>query len=136
MPLMEWTENLYVEIPRIDQQHKRLVEMLNELHDAVQQKRAKDVIGGTLTDLLAYTETHFALEEEYFDKYGYFDAENHKASHQALTEEVRELLVRYKSTDGETLGVEVLEFLKDWLYRHILGADKKYAPFFKIKGFT
>jgi hemerythrin len=134
MPLMKWSENLHVGIPRVDEQHKRLVQMVNDLYDALQEHCTKEVIGFTLDELLAYTQNHFAMEEEYFDKFGYLDAAKHKDEHLALTEEVRGLISLYKLSEGDAVGVPLLEFLKKWLYNHILISDKKYAPFLKACG--
>ena len=84
MPLMEWNDKLSVGVAQFDNEHKKLVAMVNELFDAVQGGHGKEALGKILDGLIAYTKTHFANEERYFQQHGYADYAQHKAEHDAL----------------------------------------------------
>jgi hemerythrin-like metal-binding protein len=133
MPIIDWDSKLCVNIKIIDEQHKKLVDMVNALYDAMKEGKAKDILGNLLTELASYTDYHFKTEEELFKKYNYSEAAAHKLEHDKLRKEVIDLKAKFDA--GEMIiTVEVLYFLKDWLGKHILGSDKKYSPFLISKG--
>lgn len=134
MVLFVWDAAKYsVGIKEIDGQHKILVDMLNELYDAMQSGKSHDVLGGIILKLVNYTKTHFSTEEKYFDRFGYPDTFSHKKEHEKFTQKV--LAFKNDFDSGKTaLTVGITSFLKDWLSSHIQGIDKKYAPFLNSKG--
>lgn len=134
MPLMEWTEKMSVGVTQFDNEHKKLVAMVNELFDAVQGGRGKDALGKILDGLIAYTKTHFANEERFMQQHGYPDMAAHRAEHEALARQVAEVQQKYHSGATATLSMEVMNFLKNWLVKHIQGTDRKYTTFFNAKG--
>ncbi len=134
MPLMVWNDKLSVGITQFDEEHKQLVALVNELFDAVQAGRSKEALGGILDSLVAYTKSHFTHEEEHFARLGYPDRDAHKAEHDALASQVLEVQRKYHAGATATLSMEVMNFLKNWLIKHIQGTDKKYGPFLKEKG--
>jgi hemerythrin len=75
-------------VSEIDKQHKKLIDMINNLHEAMKEGKSKEVMGDILKSLLSYTETHFKLEEKYFDIYNYPAKENHKAKHKQFIDTV------------------------------------------------
>jgi hemerythrin len=123
---MVWDPSFSTTIPTFDDQHKKLFAMINELSEAMQHRRSKEAIGSVLARLIDYTATHFAAEEEFFRKTGYPEAEAHKRLHQDLVQKVVALQEKFHS--GETLLTqEVVEFLQDWLVKHIKGTDRRYG---------
>ncbi len=128
MAYMEWDSSLETGIPTIDQQHKRLVALVNELHDAMKSGKGRTIVGDTLKSLAGYTDYHFNTEERAFDSYGYPDAQAHKAQHSQLIRKVGELMIEYAK--GEmTITMDTLQFLTDWVKTHIRQQDKAYVPF-------
>ena len=134
MPLMNWTEKLSVGVAVIDDDHKKLVAMVNGLYDAMQAGRGKDTLGQILDDLVQYTKVHFAREEKFFAQTGYPGALLHKQEHDALTGQVVDVQHKYAAGASATLSLDVLHFLKDWLIQHIQGSDQKYRPHLNAKG--
>ena len=133
MPLMMWSNDYSVHIEIVDEQHRKIIELINRLHDAMKLGKGKDTLGKTLSELVDYTSYHFNEEEELFKVYGYPDYPPHKREHDALTRQVLNLKERFAS--GNTfLSNETLLFLKDWLNDHILGVDKKYSSFMTARG--
>lgn len=131
MPLMEWTEKLSVGVPRFDAEHRRLVDMVNDLFDAVQSGRGREALGNILDDLIIYTETHFTNEEAALRDCGFPDLEAHLEEHHLLTDQVRDIRRKYLSGPSATLSMEVMNFLKNWLIKHIQGSDRRYTSFMK-----
>lgn len=133
MAMVTWNDNLSVKVAEIDMQHKKLVAMINDLYDAMKIGKGKDAVGVILNGLLSYTTTHFQVEEKYFAKFGYPDAEDHKKEHAAFVQKIKEFKEGF-ATGKVTLTIEVMNFLSDWLFKHIKGTDKKYTKFFNEKG--
>jgi hemerythrin len=134
MALMEWNEKLSVGVTSVDAQHKKLVEMLNELYDAMQAKQSQEALGKVLDGLIAYTASHFKHEEALFAQTGYPAAAEHKKEHDDLTRQVLEVKKKYQEGATATLSMEVLNFLRKWLLSHIQGSDKRYGPHLNAKG--
>ena len=131
--LFPWSEKYRVGIGLVDGQHKQLVDIINQLHQAMASGKGKDVLCKTLEDLIKYTKSHFAAEEGVLQKHGYPDFPAHHAEHERLTGIVVDFHQKLMSNQIG-LSVNVMDFLRDWLGNHILGVDKKYAPFLKTQG--
>jgi hemerythrin len=129
MALMEWNDKLSVGVEMMDGDHKKLVSMVNELHDAVREARGKEVLGKVLDGLIDYTKTHFAREEVEMKKFGYPKAPDHFKEHAALAKQVLEVQAKYKAGNTAVLSMEVMAFLRDWLLKHIQGSDKALGAF-------
>jgi hemerythrin len=133
MAFFTWSDNLSVNITEIDEQHKKLFNMMNELHSAMGSGKGKESLGGILAGLVDYTKTHLTFEEQLMEKHKYPDYTGHKKMHAALTAQVVEQMKKYQ--EGKTLvAVEIMNFLKDWLVTHIQNTDKKYVSHFNSKG--
>lgn len=133
MQLFPWTDSLALGIVEIDLQHKQLVGMVNDLHDAMLQGKANDVLGVMLRRLATYTDTHFATEERYFDRFGYDGAAVHKLQHRQFGDKVADF--RRGFEEGRVLlSVDVMSFLKTWLVDHMSGIDQKYVQCFRSHG--
>jgi hemerythrin-like metal-binding protein len=116
----------------MDNEHKRLIDIINNLYVAMRSGRSKEAIGSILDELIDYTKTHFAHEERLMQDAGYSGFDEQKRSHVALVSQIVEIQQKYRS--GTALGQEVMTFLKDWLVNHIQGLDKKYGPVMNKKG--
>jgi hemerythrin len=134
MPLMTWNEKLSVGVQLLDDDHKKLVGMVNQLYDAIQTGHGKDSLGKILDGLVDYTKVHFAHEERFFEQTKYADAAAHRKQHSDLTNQVLDVQKKYKAGVNGTLSLEVMNFLKNWLITHIQGSDQKYGPYLNSKG--
>lgn len=134
MPLMTWNDRMSVGVGVLDNDHKKLVGMVNSLFDEIQAGHGKDAIGKTLDGLINYTVDHFKREEQFFAQTGYPDSPGHKAQHADLAKQVLDVQKKYQSGASATLSLEVMNFLKNWLINHIQGSDKKYGPYLNGKG--
>jgi len=133
MPLLEWSPGLDVGVTDFNQQHQRLIGMVNELHTAMMEGKGSRVIGDVLKEMRDYTAYHFGSEEKLMTEKGYPALQTHRAEHQAFVAKVDDLTSRYQQ-GSLSLSVETLNFLKDWLVHHIQGTDKAYKDFFAKAG--
>ena len=129
----EWTPDLNLGHQTIDMQHKKLVDLINELHQAMITRTGKERLGKILSELVKYTEAHFKAEEGILQANQYPDFVNHKAEHERFANTVLEFQEKFGRNELG-LTIELMEFLKDWLSKHILTVDKKYVPFLNAKG--
>lgn len=133
MALIVWDARLETGHSKIDEQHKSLVEIFNRLHEAMKQGKGKGELEGILVFLKDYTVTHFAMEEALMDQHAYSGAAQHKAIHADLVRQVADLVTRFQA--GTTsLTLPVMNFLEDWLVKHIQGEDCRMAQELKGKG--
>jgi len=131
--LMTWTDELSVGVRLIDEQHKVLLGLINELHAAMRARKSDAAMAGILARLKEYTVKHFGQEEEYFDRHGYPETAQHKEIHAKLVRQVLDFEAALKSGKAK-VTMDIMRFLKDWLVGHIMGTDKKYGPFLNAKG--
>lgn len=126
MALFQWRDDYSVKIPSIDVQHKKLVDMLNQLNDGMASGNGSAQLAPLLEGLVDYTAKHFAYEEKLFKQHGFPGSERHIAEHRNLVEQVIDFKRRYEAGQA-TINMQLLKFLKDWLVMHILGSDKEYS---------
>jgi hemerythrin len=133
MSLITWNKDYSVNVMEVDRQHQTLIQMINDLADAMGAGKGKEAVGKTIDSLLNYTKTHFSWEEQRFDQFGYPEAEDHKKLHAAFVDRINKFKDKYQN--GKlTLSIDLMDFLSDWLRSHIQTIDKKYGPFFNQKG--
>lgn len=133
MVFFQWTESMSVGVSEFDAHHKKLIDLINTLFDAMSEGKGKTVIGEILEELLKYTDYHFGVEEAKMKEMAYPAYVGHHAEHQKFVEEVTKLYRKYQGGDI-FLSVDTLNFLKEWLNKHILQTDMAYKTFFTNKG--
>ena len=131
--LLRWGPDLSVGVEAMDEQHRRLVDLVNTLYQAMRGGQAGEVLQEVLDELVDYTRTHFGREESMMSLHGYPELGKHRQEHEALVERVADLQERLRAGKA-ALGVDALNFLKSWLIHHIQGTDGKYGAFFNEKG--
>ncbi|MFO7734874.1 MAG: bacteriohemerythrin [bacterium] len=133
MSLIKWNDNFSVNVEKIDNQHRKLISMINELNDKMRQGKGKEVLEKIISDLINYTAIHFQTEEKLFEKFRYPETAVHKKEHTDFVRKVSDFQKNFKA--GKLgLSIDIMSFLSSWLKNHIKGTDKKYSEFFKEKG--
>ncbi len=130
---VEWSDTLSVGIEEIDEQHKVLVDLVNQMHEAIHQRHGSDVVIGILGTLAEYTRIHFAVEESLMRILNYPGYEQHKEIHEELLHTVQDLQEKVAS-GKRSIGFELMHFLKTWLTKHIMEEDMQYSGFFLKAG--
>jgi len=126
MSFFEWKPNMSVGNALIDNDHRKLVHYVNEMHHAMMGGRGREIVGPILDKLVAYTKEHFGREEIIWKAGRYADFELHKRQHEQLLKTVADFHAKYAAGTA-ALSVDVMNFLRDWLKNHILKADKEAA---------
>lgn len=127
MEIIKWSEKYELGIKEVDNQHKGLVIIINELFTFMSEGKAKDNLESIFEHLTDYTKKHFFTEEAMMIKYAYPDYTQHKQEHTKFIEKLTSLKDDF-SHGKATVSLEILNFLKDWLLNHIQITDKKYVP--------
>lgn len=135
MSRITWQEGYSVGVARLDEQHKRLVAIINQLDDAVDEGEEKSEMVKVLDSLSRYIKTHFTDEERLMSEYGYPDLEEHQKEHMRLAGKVADIYRDYFKGNLPLSG-EVMDFLNSWLAEHIAGSDKGYSGFFRKQGLS
>jgi hemerythrin-like metal-binding protein len=131
MPLMQWTEAMSVGLDELDDDHKVLIKVINDLHANAGDAARRDVVRQCLLALRRYAEFHFAREEKVMSACKYPGLELHKGEHRDFVKRIQEVTARFdEDTEGsvEVVNEALLSFLKDWLNHHILIEDMAYRP--------
>ena len=130
--LMPWGLKLVFGIDAIDDQHKKLVSLINQLHKAMKMKKGNQQSGEILKQLADYTVYHFGFEEELFEKYSYPKTTEHIKTHKELIDKVSDFKSQFEEGKA-ALTLDLMDFLTDWLNTHIMKTDKEYVHFLKDK---
>jgi hemerythrin-like metal-binding protein len=121
--IMQWGDVWLTGNSVIDADHKRLVELSNDLVKTVTESRSRDEVGKALSGLIAYTAEHFAREEEIWQKNGLPSFEEHKQIHAELVAKVLAYEADFKAGKSE-IGDDLLSFVRSWLVDHVFQTDK------------
>lgn len=132
MPLFEWTKSLSVDINFIDNQHKKLFGYINDLYDALEKKKTKEILQPLMENLEDYTKTHFSFEEEKFKEFNYPRTKEHIGEHQKFIKQLRQIKRRIESESADP--EDLLSFLVEWLMNHIKKVDHQYIDCFHKHG--
>ena len=124
MTLLVWQEDLNTGIEVIDRQHMRIVEMINHL-DIAQKSLERSAVAEVIDEMIDYTLSHFAFEEELMEEAGYPFSHAHKRVHEIFAKRVNEYRMRFQA--GEDVGDDLRNMLSRWLFNHIRGDDRAYA---------
>jgi len=128
-----WEPEYSVEVEEIDNQHKKLFVVINELIDVLDMNITDADLSKIIGELIEYKINHFATEEKYFKEFNYEGTIDHVAKHKIFNDKVEELQNKFK---GDTLGFAfaLVDFLEDWLISHLMTTDQQYKKCFKEHG--
>ena len=130
---MKWTDDLSVNVIELDEQHRKLIEMINLLYNSIKDATDRQAISLLLIGLANYAAGHFAEEEKYMSLFNYHGCEQHKKEHEAFKARVLEFKEKFENGKA-SLSEEVMVFMQEWLAKHIKGTDKKYTHVFNASG--
>ena len=134
MPLFTWTEEMTVNVEVLDEDHKKLFVMINELQDAIAAGHDKKVLREILSRLMEYTKAHLAREEHMLATAEYPGLAAHQHEHERMRRRAQNLRERFEKGSTKMASLELKSFLQNWWILHIQGSDKKYGPFLNFKG--
>jgi hemerythrin len=121
MPLIDWRKEFETGIPDIDHEHRELVDLINRLHEDVANGANQARISEFLGEVFARIAAHFALEESIMRKHAYDEYEAHKAEHERLLDEIRDLMDGATTEYAHSLSTVV----RDWFVNHFKSKDAR-----------
>lgn len=131
--MITWNDNYSVIFEGIDEQHKELISIIQEVEAAINAKwyHFKDVID-VVNKLDAYIKDHLAYEEELMKKYAYPDIDRHLSEHNVLRYKI--LSINYDNiSETKEFFIDTYTYLSNWLINHILKTDKALGEFLVSK---
>ena len=127
MSFFEWSHQDNLGIAAIDDDHRKFVGLINELHGAVRQGNGPELQGKILANLIIHVNSHFAAEEDLMRKWQYPMYREHKSEHHVFAQRVYEMQRQF-ALGNQSLAIETLNSLSNWFQHHIKGTDSKLRP--------
>jgi hemerythrin len=135
MGQIEWDDSLSVAIDLIDDQHKMLIERLNDLSAAVEMTKGTSEILKTLGFLIDYTDYHFSAEVGYMKKHNYPGLDAHLKQHEIFEASLKNLVTDFEEEGAtEALSASINTLLVNWLVNHIKVVDVLFGTFLREQG--
>lgn len=126
MSLLRWKDEYLTGVEEIDEQHRRLFDLVNGIYDMMRHGRGQEAITEALSELFEYTRFHFSVEEKFMADTKYAGVSGHSEEHERLLNQIRDL--RCEARDGRiVMSMNEMYFLKDWLLTHFQGPDRGLA---------
>ena len=121
MTLITWRKEFETGIAEVDHEHQELVALINRLADDISAGADKERIQAFLGEVFARIAAHFALEESVMRKHLYDEYEAHKAEHESLLDEIRDIMDEAEDGSAETLSTTVA----NWFVGHFKTKDAR-----------
>lgn len=134
MALITWREEFEIGIESVDHEHRELIGLINELHDGLGGEASADTISGFLGEILARISAHFALEEKVMRDLKYDEYETHKADHEALLDDLRDIMDAQDDGAYLDLNSELADSLESWFGEHFRTRDARLHTFLETSG--
>ena len=131
MPLIAWTNHLNVGVKLLNNDHKKLVILLNNLHDGLVTGQSKPELENIFEKLVSYTRVHHANEEKFLAEADYHSSQIHKLEHEQMMDQLLELQTRFLGCAQLGVEMEIMHQLRVWLFKHIQESDQKFAVHLK-----
>lgn len=133
MPLINWNTNLSVNVQEMDDQHKILIGIINQLHEAMRAGKGSEEVVLITEQMINYAHSHFKAEERILVVKSYPGFTQQKSEHDVFLKKA--LGFKNDVAQGKmALSVPVSNFLREWLVNHIQVEDKKYGMFLNSRG--
>ena len=133
MALINWDPSYSVNIKQIDEQHRILIEMINDLYEAMNNVHERSELEKTINRLTSYAAIHFGWEEHYFDLFNFPKSAEHKREHKAFEKKIDAFENDFKA-GRKNLSNDVISFLANWLINHIKVSDRSYVTYLNERG--
>ena len=132
---IQWNETYSMEVKEIDDQHHHFIDILNQLYEYINLGKPREELSDILGKLIMHTELHFATEEQYFDKFNYEFAIQHKELHNHLKAQVLDFHEKFLAKEKD-ITLDLADFLENWLVDHLANQDRKYIKCFHEHGLS
>ncbi len=128
MVLINWKKKYSVGVEALDNQHKTLIEILNEFHAYMLKGQGGNIAGQVMLRLKSHAHEHFPAEERLLESIKFPGLARHREYHRELKEKLEEFIARHENGD-HGMYISLLHFIRDWQSRHLLQQDREYIPY-------
>lgn len=134
MALIPWREAFEIGIESVDHEHRELIDLINQLHDRLDNSAAPEIVAGFLGEIYARISAHFALEERVMRDLEYDDYADHKDDHEALLDDIRDIMDVFDEGGYVDLQEELGDQLETWFGGHFRTKDARLHTFLEDRG--
>lgn len=127
MAVYQWSDEYSVGDPAMDAHHKRLFELIDELHEAVDAGRGEQALGQIIDALSAYTRYHFEEEERMMERVGYPTLDAHRQLHREFVQQIQACEADLQRGATRVATLKLLNTASKWLRDHIMNVDQGYS---------
>ncbi|WP_442918217.1 bacteriohemerythrin [Magnetococcus sp. PR-3] len=132
-PFFPWRDSLSVGVAQFDQEHQRLIDLINQIQSGLKRRMPQEQLSQLITELASFTDTHFSREEGIMKKHGYPGLGEQQDEHRGMVAKLHDLAKQHE--EGEfSAAMDLMGFARAWLTEHILETDMRYKPFFAERG--
>jgi len=125
MTLIEWQKEFETGVAEVDHEHREMVELINELHEAIGVNAPRETVSGFLGEVFAKISAHFALEETVMRKHEYDEYADHKADHEKLLDDLRDIMDDFEAGTGTDYRKALGTAVRDWFVNHFKTKDAR-----------
>ena len=125
MTLIEWRKDFETGIADVDHEHRELVDLINELHEKLDETADNAVVQAFLGEVFSRIAAHFALEESVMRKHGYDEYADHKADHERLLDDIRDIMDDFEAGVYADYRSALAGAVRDWFVDHFKTRDAR-----------
>lgn len=125
MVLIEWRTEFETGVADVDHEHRELVDLINRLHDEITAGSGRERVQEFLGEVFARIAAHFALEESIMRKHSYDEYDAHKAEHEKLLDEIRDIMDSTQDDPTEGYRTALSATVRDWFVNHFKSKDAR-----------
>ncbi len=125
MTLIEWRDEFNTGVAEVDHEHRELIDLINELHEQIGADAPRDTVSDFLGEVFAKISAHFALEETVMRKYDYDEYADHKADHEKLLDDLRDIMDDFEAGTGTDYRQALGAAVRDWFVNHFKTKDAR-----------
>ncbi len=130
MALIKWKQEFSIGVADVDHEHRELIELINELYAHLQQRDSTVSVADFLGEIYAKISAHFALEEKIMRERNYDQYDDHKADHERLLDEIRDIMDAYED-DAQFNEAELAACLTAWFTDHFRSKDARLHKYLR-----
>jgi hemerythrin len=130
-----WKNKHSVGVRELDEQHKIIMQCLDELHEELMRGKINQPVALLLDNLMSLAKEHFATEEKLMASTEFPELDEHRASHQDLMERI-ENFISWQVTRDPSAYCQFMYFVREWMIRHMVKDDQKFGPWLVKHGIS
>ena len=121
---MQWKTEYSVGVESMDDEHREMIDLINEIYDRLESDPDADQVEECLGEIFSTISMHFALEERLMRKNNYEEYQAHKADHEDLLDQIRDLMDHF-AADTASGAVKLEQGLSAWFAGHFSTFDAR-----------